>query len=113
MKHRTLNAVGDWTWGKGKQSYTKDEAGILLNIQTRLRSWKYDSFKNPQEGVDYNNYLDIGTKSFLDADVKRVILQSEGVLKITSYTSSIDRTTRAFTGEVEVLTIYGSLELEI
>lgn len=113
MIHRNVDSDGDWEFGKGKQSYTKDLQAILLNIKTRLKSWKGDSFSNPAEGVDYNNYLDKGTKSFLDADVKRVILQSEGVIKIKSYSSELNRSSRGFTANAEILTIYGSASIEV
>ena len=113
MIHRNLDKNGDWEFGKGKQSYTKDLKAILLNINTRLKSWIGDSFRSPLEGVDYNNFLDKNTKSFLDSDVKRVILQSEGVIKITKYSSEINRSTRAFTANVELITIYGITRIEV
>ena len=113
MIHRNLDSKNDWQFGKGKQSYVKDLPAILLNVKTRLKSWKGDSFSKPFEGVDYNNYLDKGTKSFLDADIKRVILQSEGIIKITSYSSEINRTTRGFSATADILTIYGAASIEV
>jgi len=107
MIHRNLDDNGDWQFGKGKQSYTKDLQAVLLNIKTRLKSWKGDSFSNPSEGVDYNNFLDKGTKSFLDADIKRVILESESVIKIKKYTSVLEEDSRGFSAKAEILTIYG------
>ena len=113
MIHRNLDSSGDWEFGNGKQSYTKDLTAVLLNIKTRLKSWKGDSFSSPAEGVDYKNYLDKGTKTFLDSDVKRVILQSEGIIKIKSYSSGVDRTTRDFSAQAEILTIYGPVTVEV
>lgn len=113
MIHRNLDANGDFTFGNGKQDYLKDLAAVLLNIETRLKSWKGDSFTSPAEGVDYKNYLDKGTKSFLDSDVKRVILQSEGVIKIKTYSSDVDRKTREFSAQAEILTIYGPATVEV
>jgi len=113
MIHRNLDNDNDWQFGKGKQDYTKDLAAVLLNIKTRLKSWKGDSFTSPAEGVDYKNYLDKGTKTFLDSDVKRVILQSEGVIKIKSYSSDVNRSTRGFSAQAEILTIYGPATVEV
>lgn len=107
MKHRNLDSDNDWMFGKGLQSYTRDLNAVKLNIKTRIQSWKGDCFFALTEGVDYNNLLDVGTKSLLDSDLKRVILQSEGVLKIKSYESTLDTSERGYTGESEVLTIYG------
>jgi len=108
---RNLTVDGDFTFGQGIQNYKRDLAAIELNIQTRLKSWKGDCFYKPAEGVDYNNFLDVGTKNFLDSDVKRVILQSEGVIKITEYESSLDRDSRALTASVTIITIFGIVTL--
>lgn len=110
---RNNTPLGDWTFGKGKSDYKKDLDAIKLNIQTRLLSWKEDCFFSLAEGVDYNNLLDVGTKDLLDSDVKRVILQSEGVLKITEYESSIDRDERAFSCSATIITIFGVAKLEV
>lgn len=104
---RNTTPEGDFTFGKGIQDYRRDLSAILLNIQTRLKSWKGDCFFAAAEGVDYNNFLDIGTKNFLDSDIKRVILQSEGVLKIQTYESTLDRENREFTGRASIITIFG------
>jgi hypothetical protein len=107
---RGLDSNDDWTFGRGIQNYLKNLDAVLLNIKTRLKSWKYDCFFAPAEDVDWNNYLDIGTKSFLDADIKRVILQSEGVLKVTGYESTLDRDSRALSVECTINTIYGNID---
>ena len=110
---RNLTVDNDWTFGSGIQNYKRDLAAIELNIKTRLKSWKGDCFYKLAEGVDYNNFLDVGTKNFLDSDIKRVILQSEGVIKITEYESNLDRDSRDFTVTVTIITIYGVSTLEV
>ena len=64
--------------------YLTNQNAILHNVKTRLLQWKGDCFYAIDEGVDYNNLLDVGTKTLLDSDVKRIILQSEGVIKINN-----------------------------
>jgi len=113
MIHRALDTNNDWTFGKGKASFTRKMDALVLNVKTRLRSWRGDCFFATAEGVDYNNFLNIGTKVFLDSDVKRVILQSEGILQITSYESTIDEEGRGFTAQVSVQTIYGAATFEV
>ena len=110
---RNLTVENDWTFGSGIQNYKRDLAAFELNIKTRLQSWKGDCFYLPAEGVDYNNFLDVGTKNFLDSDVKRVILQSEGVIKITEYESNLDRDSRDFTATVTIITIFGISVIEV
>jgi hypothetical protein len=103
---RALDINSDWTFGKGKQNYLTETNAIKLNISTRLKQWKGDCFYATTEGVDYNNFLSYGTKNFLDRDIKRVILQTEGILKIKTYTSTLDRTTRKINIETTLISIY-------
>lgn len=112
MKVRGLNSVGDWQFGRGKQSYKADLDALKQSILTRLRQWRGDCFFALDDGVDWNNYLSRGTKDRLDLDVKRVILQTGGVLKISAYESTLDRDTRNLSIAANVATVYGTLALE-
>lgn len=107
MRHRALDSNGDWTFGKGANNFATGLAALQLNIETRIRSWLGDCFFAEGDGVDYNNLLDVGTKSLLDSSIQRNIIQTEGVLSILSYNSTIDRDTRDFTVETRIATIYG------
>ena len=84
---RALDANGDWTFGSGKQNYLSALNALKQQIVTRLKSWKGNCFFALQDGVDWNNYLDIGTKNLLDLDIKRVVLQTGGVLRMRNYSS--------------------------
>ena len=108
---RGLDSDNDWTFGSGKQNYLTDIDALKQNIVTRLKSWKGNCFFDITAGVDWNNYLDIGTKSLLDMDIKRVILQSTGVLKIVDYSSTLDTDERNLTVSVTVQSIYGTTEI--
>lgn len=112
MKTRALDAMGDWQFGRGLQSYVTEKNALKQNIATRLRSWRNDCFFAMDDGVDWNNFLDIGKKAFLDIDVKRIILQTEGVLRISSYTSTLNATDRAITISATVATIFGLVTVE-
>jgi hypothetical protein len=61
------------------------------------------------DGVDWNNLLDIGTKLALDLDIRRIIMQTGGVLRISAYESTIDTETRAIAIQCTISTIYGDL----
>jgi hypothetical protein len=113
MIFRGLDSSGDWLFGKGKSDYLRDLNAIKANIETRLKSWKGDCFFAPAEGVDYNNFLDIGTKDLLDLDVRRVLLQSDGVMRIDSFESSLDRGSRGYSAQAEVTTFYGDLTVGV
>jgi hypothetical protein len=102
---RALDINGDFSFGRGKSNYKIGIDAIKQNIQTRLKSWKGDCFFALNDGVDYENFLDKNTKVFLDNDIKRVILQSYGVIRIDSFSSEI--VDRDYTATTTVMTVYG------
>lgn len=108
---RALDINFDWTFGRGLSNYKVEKEAIMQSIQTRLKSWKGDCFFALDDCVDYENYLDKNTKIFLDNDVKRVILQSDGVIRIDAFESTIED--RDYTANIDVMTIYGTAGLEV
>jgi hypothetical protein len=111
MRVRALDTLHDWQYGKGKQSYTTDLGALKQSIDTRLNQWLGDCFFSTTEGVDWNNLLDIGTQALLDLEIKRVILQTGGVLRIDAYTSTLDAEDRSIAIEAKLTTIYGDLSI--
>lgn len=109
MITRATDSKNDWTFGKGIQNYKRDAAALSQRIRNRLLSWKNDCFFSLDSGIDWSNYLDRGTKQFLDRDIKRTILQTEGVLQITNFASTINE--RSLTVSSTVETIYGEIEI--
>lgn len=112
MKTRALDINGDWQFGRGLQSYVTEKNALKQNISTRLKSWKNDCFFAMDDGVDWQNFLDIGMKQYLDIDIKRVILQTEGVLRISSYTSTLDTADRRATITATIGTVFGLVTIE-
>lgn len=112
MKTRGLDSDDDWEFGRGQQSYVSDKDAVAQNVKTRLRSWKRDCFFDVDTGVDWTNYLDKGKKTQLDLDIKRVILQTAGVLRINRFSSTLDSGKRNLTVTVTIDTIYGSITIE-
>lgn len=113
MIFRSIDENGDWNFGKGKNSYFTEKMALEANLKTRLKSWKTDCFFAPNEGVDYINFLDVGTKTFLDQDVRRVVFQTAEVLTMESFESTLDRDTREYSAEMTINTIYGTLVLGV
>jgi hypothetical protein len=114
---RNIDENLDWTFGKGIGCYLRENAAIGLNIKTRILSWLNDCFFDPQAGIDWINRL--GSKNqrtLLELDLRRIILQSEGVTGILSFDSMLIN--RAFTANYSVQTIFSqsfqdSIELGI
>lgn len=107
---RNVDSNNDWVFGKGKNDYKRDSEALVVDLKTRLQSWKYNCFFDKQEGIDYKSFLGRGTKLFLDADIKRVILQTEGVLRINTFSSILGRNDRNLTITANISTIYGEIE---
>lgn len=85
---RNLDENGDWTFGQGIGNYLINDAGISLNIKTRLREWVSDCFFNLIAGIDYLNLLDYNTgniSEILQLQIKNTILQSNGVYSLESF----------------------------
>ena len=106
---RALDANHDFQFGRSKQSYFSDLLALKQSIDTRLLQWRNNCFFAMDDGVDWNNLLDIGTKLALDLDIRRVIMQTGGVLRISAYESTIDPVTRAVAIQCTISTIYGDL----
>jgi hypothetical protein len=80
---RALNANHDWTFGKGKNDFIRDQKAVIENIDTRLLSFFRDCFFDPNAGIDWFRLM--GTKSTqeeIKLSVRRVILQSYGVVRV-------------------------------
>ena len=105
MIFRNLDANNDWTFGNGKNDYLVENNAIALNIKTRTLSWLNDCFFALDEGIDWANRL--GSKNqetILKMDLKKIILESEGVVEITS--SEFSLIDRNFTATFFIDTIF-------
>lgn len=83
MIFRKLDSGGDWTFGAGKSNYAKLDEAIGLNVKTRILSWLNDCFFDLGAGIDWYTRLGLkGQDELLSLDLRRVILQAEGVTGI-------------------------------
>lgn len=108
MIFRQLTALGDWTFGQGVSGYAKQEQALELNVKTRLLSWKGDCFFALDDFVDWLQRLDKGQTTNLTNELKNVILQSFGVVSITSIIGTLNDETRAYECLATIQTIFGS-----
>lgn len=98
--------AGDWKFGKGTNDYVSLNQAIGLNIKTRLQSWLNDCFFDLPAGIDWKNYLgSLNKRGLLEADLRRVILQSDNVTGILSFDTELSPD-RKFTANYEIQTIY-------
>ena len=107
MDFRSLDPTGDWNFGRGKVDYAPDEKAIELNLLTRIKSWKGNCFFDYETGVDWTARLDKNQKANLIAELKRLVIQSYGVVGVNSVVVG-EGTNRSVTVTVDVETIFSS-----
>lgn len=106
MRVRRLNGH-DWTFGRGRADYVKDQAAIAQNIKTRLLSFKNDWFLDIDANIDWMNLLgQRGTEKIIENEVARVILTTSGVVIINSL--SLQNKERRVIIEADITTIFGN-----
>ena len=106
MRVRRLNGH-DWTFGRGRADYVKNQAAIAQNIKTRLLSFKNDWFLDIDANIDWMNLLgQRGTEKIIENEVARVILTTSGVVRINSL--SLQNKERRVIIEANITTIFGN-----
>lgn len=101
----TTNA-GDWRFGHGFQDYLIEDEAIKLNITTRLRCYLNDCFFDVEMGLDWWNLLGSKDVNKIALDIRRVILESEGVTAITDMQIVRDTKERTLTITYKIDTLY-------
>lgn len=104
---RALDTDHDWTFGKGKQNYLKEQDAIAQNINTRLLSFLNDCFFDMGAGIDWRRLLgDKNTESEIILSCRAIILNTEDVVKINSFSSTTGD--RSISIDYNIDTIYSS-----
>jgi len=106
MRYRALDANGDYQFGASTPWLINRPQAVAQAIQTRLRLIRGTWFLDDRVGFDLDLILGYGTQVTRDQEVQRVISETQGVLSLTSYSSSV--TDRAFQVTATVETIYGT-----
>lgn len=113
MRYRQLIA-GDDTFGQGSRNFlVNSPAAVAQAIATRLKLEVGEWYLDVTAGTPYQTkVLGYGSGASRDVAIRDRILATEGVVEITSYSSVVD-TARKFSVRADVLTIYGTLVVEI
>ena len=104
---RSIDENGDWVFGKGKSSYKRSDKAIEQNIKTRYLEWVGDCFFNKEAGIDWNGRLDFSSRDLLELDIRKIILQSEGVTELASL--SVELVNRIFKATYTIKTINSTI----
>lgn len=102
---RKLTKDDDWTFGRGRADYIRKDPEIQQNIKTRLRSFKDDWFLDIEANIPWIELLgSFNKKREIEQEVKRVILATDGVLRINKLDIIVDN--RVARIEANIDTIY-------
>lgn len=103
MRFRNLDSNGDWCFGKGRNSYVKDNQALMLNIKTRLLEFLGDCFWDTDKGIDWWTLLGGKDLRKILVDVQRTILQSYQVKRIADMNYTLNNRKLSIVLSIEFL----------
>jgi len=84
-----LTPAGDWTFGKGRANYAQRSEAITQTVSTRIKSMRGDWFLDTSHGSPWRGILgQPGDETRLVAEVRRVVLATQGVRQVTRVTAT-------------------------
>lgn len=108
---RSIDGLGDWQFGKGKNDYVSNNKAIIQNIATRLRSFLGDCFFATDAGLDWFNLLGSKNQLALELAVRAVILNTAGVESLVDVSVELNHNTRRISMQYTVNTVYTAAAL--
>lgn len=106
---RGITRDGDWTFGKGRASYFRNDLAIRTDIETALKIFLGEIFWDLGTGVDWWNLLggkNPAAQAGIILQTRQVINKVDGVVRINKVNSSLDVSTRKLTVTYNVDTIF-------
>lgn len=112
MRYRALSPTGDYTFGQGSGNFLVNlPATVGQACLTRLKLMRGEWFLDNTVGMPYGTDVFVtGGRFTADRAAQAVILGTQGVKKLVSYSSSIDAN-RHWRVEAMIDTIYGQTPL--
>src|SRR6516165_3943954 len=120
MRYRKLDQNGDMQFGHGEADFWKDDADAVgQSVKTRLLLFTGEWFLNLADGTPWGGFplnpvvveqgriLAEQTRITREAAIRDRIISTYGVLNMPTWGSSFDPTTRTFSVNATINTIYG------
>jgi hypothetical protein len=109
MRVRALSSSGDYTFGRGSQSFFVDSPQLVVQkILTGLKLFRGEFFLNISAGMPWNQQvLGFQPQGVYDNAIRTQIRNAPGVTGITSYSSVLNTVTRALAVTVAGTSAYG------
>ena len=126
MRYRKLDADGDYQFGHAQNDFWHDRVeGVGQAIKTRLLLFFDEWFLDHLEGTRWGGFpisdaavrggriLAEQTQSTRDLELQQRIINTQGMIEIVDYFSTLDPNSREFRVGVIVNTVYGEAQLAI
>lgn len=110
MRYRAQSDTGDYVFLGNSPFYINTPETVAQAVLTRLRLTAGEWFIDDRVGFDLNLVLGNNTQNSRDLEVQRVILGTQGVTSLVSYTSEVSPD-RRFTVTAVVDTLYGPVTI--
>jgi len=112
MRVRALDPQGDMQFGRGPSEFlVNNSACVAQLVLTALKLHQGEWFLDVTAGVPWESQvLGFNPSSLYDATIKSAILGVQGVASIVSYSSSLNRATRALTVSATITTIFSGTQ---
>ena len=113
MRVRKLSPLGDTTFGQGLSNfYINSAQGVGQKVVTRLKLIQGEWFLDKTAGAPwFTEILGYTNPTNRDLVIKNVILTTDNVNEITSYSSNVNATTREYTVNADLNTTFGAVSI--
>lgn len=113
MRYRKLSSDGDYVFGSGKNDFlVNTPEAVAQAILTRLKLWLGEWFADTSDGTGWNQSI-VGkhSKNLYELTLRQRVLETQGVVNIIDFQSTLDPDTRRLTVSMTVNTVYGEAYL--
>lgn len=111
MRYRKLTDTGDYSFGQSAANfYVNEPLAVGQSVQTRLELWEGEWYLDKNEGMPWTQEV-FGARSnpTYDMAIQARILETTGVVKIVSYSSSLGGSgSRGLVVRAEIITEFSS-----
>lgn len=97
----------DWTFGRGRSNYITGGRAIAQKVMCRIQSFKNDNPLNMDDNIDWLYLLsEKNTEQQILREIERVVLATDGVMRIIELSMTVNKTTRKQAIELRMQTAF-------
>lgn len=111
VKDNNRSGSRAWVFGRGFQSYLKEQKAVEQQIKSQLLEFTNDCYFALQNGINWRFRLGYhNQKTLLDEDIQRIINNNSAVLSLTDFTSTVLE--RSYNTNCLIYTIYSETPIK-